>query len=108
MTSILAILPKLTVNGAVNIKASITKPSEESPDAVNGGHRLFTGLGKWTSLAALGVAKHLISLGLAEWRRKDSEYQHQKYRYLALTPFGREVAAYLHAFGEDLPEGLRG
>lgn len=105
--SILAILPKLTLNGAINLRASITDPSAQNPDAVNGGHRLFTGMGKWTSLAARGVANHLICLGLAEWRRKDGECQHENYRYLALTPFGRNVAVYLHSFGKDFPEGLR-
>lgn len=90
------IVAKLTINGAINLRASINRPHDEVPDLVNSGHRLFTGLGKWTYIAALGVRRHLVALGLAEERYIDWNKDGRGWKSLCMTPLGRSVAEYLH------------
>lgn len=82
-----AICKRLTYNGAVNLRGTIVHPRADCPDALNGGRRLYTGLGKYTALAATGVENHLVTLKLAERREAP---------WLCLTSWGREVAQYLH------------
>lgn len=86
MDDLEALCRRLTYNGAVNLRYTIKRPHPEHPDLVNGGERLYTGLGKYTTLAHIGVENHLIALKLAEWRDKR----------FCVTPLGRQVAQYLH------------
>lgn len=107
MSQIASIAAKLTYNGAVNLVGTIEHPDPDQPDALNGGQRLFTGLGKWTTIAAKGVESHLISLGLIErvwtgtyWHQLREE-RHKNFR-CRITPLGREVATYAKAHWDDL------
>ena len=88
------IAAKLTINGAINLKSTVSDPDPVNPEAVHGKGRTFTGFGKYTSMAARGVENHLISLGLAERR---GPYQHAY-----ITPLGRELAAYVDTNWEAL------
>lgn len=101
------IAARLTYNGAATLRATIENPSAIEPDAIGGRERVFTGLGKWTSLAAQAVRRHLCGLGLAEmvwtgtyWHQNREE--HQKNMRCRITPLGREVAAYLSAHWDEL------
>lgn len=85
---------KLTINGAINLKSTVSDPDPLNPDAIHGKGRTFTGFGKYTSMAATGVENHLIALGLAERRGP--------YKHAYITPLGRELAAYVHANWDDL------
>lgn len=75
------IIRDLTYNMAVTLRNS-----HEFPDQgrVTGKRRIYTGLGKWTYIAALGVYRGLVKRGLAY---PDG---HEKDGYL--TPIGLEVA----------------
>ena len=86
MNDLAILCQRLTYNGASNLRGTIQHPHAEYPDWVNGERRLYTGLGKWTYLAATGVENHLLALKLAERRDKS----------LCITPLGRQVAEYLH------------
>lgn len=86
MDELATLCRRLTYNGASNLRRTIERPHAEHPDAVNGGERLYTGLGKYTTLAHIGVENHLMALNLAEWRDK----------WFCVTPLGRQVAQYLH------------
>lgn len=106
--SIADILARLTYNGAENLRATAERPSPEDPDRVNGGERIYTGTGKWTHIAAVGVERHLISMGLAHIVR---DYPNGPYstpfEYLNVTPLGREVASHVAAHWESLRGGFR-
>lgn len=80
-----AVLAKLTENGAITLKRTIDAPMDRFPDLAGGQLGVYTGPGKWTTLAAIGVEKHLCSLGLASMRAGQ----------LLLTPDGRHVAEYV-------------
>lgn len=99
------IVAKLTYNGASNLKGTLQDPSLNYPLSINGNQRIFTGLGKWTHIAALGVERHLISLGLAELVKVDVNGSYSTpFEMLYITPLGREVAQYLI----DNEDALRG
>lgn len=85
---------KLTWNGAYNLRHTVTDPCPLNPDNVCGKGRIFTGLGKWTTLAAIGVENNIIRVGAAERR---GEFDHAY-----ITPLGRELAAYIHAHWDEL------
>lgn len=91
------IVAKLTYNGASNLAGTIEHPDPTYPLSVNGHHRLYTGSGKWTHLAALGVERHLTSLGLAETVIVKPTKWDQGSEMFYITPLGREVAEYLVA-----------
>lgn len=93
-----ALAAKLTINGAINLHSTITDPCPLNPDAIHGKGTIFTGLGKWTTLAAIGVERHLVSIGAAEWHMRSDG----RTRVVRITPLGRELAAYLAAHWEDL------
>lgn len=88
------IAAKLTLNAAINLRYSVINPDPLNPDSVHGKGRIYTGTGKWTTLAAIGVENNMVSLGLAE-RRGPWDHAY-------ITPLGREVAAYLNEHWEDL------
>src|SRR3954469_19343110 len=94
-----ALCRRLTYNGAANLKGTIERPHARFPDLFNGGDRLWTGMGKWTTLAAIGVENHLLAKGMAERRslpwHGDWRDTHSG-KSLCLTPLGRIVAQYLH------------
>lgn len=102
------IAAKLTINGALNLRSTVTEPCPSNPDAVHGrGGRIFTGLGKWTTIAAIGVENHLLQLGLAEkvWTGTYWHHLHEekhKNMVCRITPLGREVAAYITAHWDEL------
>jgi hypothetical protein len=81
------ILAKLTENGAITLRRTVEFPMDRFPDLAGGQLGVYTGPGKWTTLAAIGVEKHLCSLGLASMRAGQ----------VLLTPEGRQVAEYVAA-----------
>ena len=102
----------LTYNGAVTLRATVENPSTIDPDAIGGRERIFTGLGKWTSIAAQAIRRHLCKLGLSEmvwtgtyWHPYREE-RHKNMR-CRITPLGREVAAYITANWDDLLPNFR-
>lgn len=103
---IASILKRLTLNGARNLKGTLEHPSADYPDAINGNRRIDTGSGKWTHIASLGVEANLRSLKLVEDREIDLG-NYQTWTMIAITPLGREVAAYLIAHWDDLYADLR-
>lgn len=98
------ILRALTWNAAWNLKETVTGPHERFPDLLNGGRRISTGLGKWTSLAAGGVESNLRKHGLVEprWLPWNGPDRHQGWESLCLTPLGREIAAHVDAHWDTL------
>lgn len=88
------IAAKLTLNAAINLRYAVTNPCPLNPESVHGKGTIYTGPGKWTSLAATGVENNMISLGLAERR--------PPWSHSYITPLGREVAAYIHAHWDEL------
>lgn len=98
------ILRGLTWNAAWNLKETITGPHERFPDLLNGGRRISTGLGKWTSLAASGVESNLLKHGLVEprWLPWNGPGRHQGWESLCLTPLGREIATHVDAHWDTL------
>ncbi len=98
-----ALCRKLTYNGAENLRGTILDPHEQFPDLLNGGRPLYTGRGKWTTLAGIGVENHLKSLGLAEdrllpWDGRDGPESES----FCLTPLGKELAQYLDEHWSEL------
>lgn len=109
-----AALKRLTVNGAYNLVGTLEHPHDRFPDLLNGGKRLSTGLGKYTTLSAIGVSKSLRSIGLIEdrylpWNGPDDGWVKNGRDSECLTPLGREVAQLLHddwdRYAADLREG---
>lgn len=106
------ILEKLTYNGAVAVRNTIRDPHPDIPRLINGTHgRLFTGLGKWTSLSARGVRNNIRACGLLEefdaqpvWRPGPNE---EPWMVHVLTDLGMEVGQYLHEHWEDVFPTLR-
>lgn len=96
---IAALLSRLTYNAAVNLAHSVADPCPLNPDNIHGKGRIYTGMGKWTTLAAIGVENNAISLGLAERRGQ--------FAFAYITPLGREVAAYLAAHWDEVEHLLR-
>ena len=96
---IAAILPRLTVNAAINLRHAATDPSPLNPDNTHGKGRTFTGMGKYTTLAVIGVENNMISLGLAE-RRPPWDWAY-------ITPLGREVSRYLADHWDEVVHLLR-
>lgn len=85
--SLAPIAAKLTLNAAINLRNSAANPCPSNPESVHGTGCIYTGPGKWTHIAAIGVENSLIRLGLAE-RRPPHDWAY-------ITPLGREVAAYV-------------
>ena len=96
------IIAKITYNAAVTLKNTIESPSPLG-DFLGGTERIFTGLGKWTSLAAGGVANCCIVNGLAEERPHKPGGSLCTY----ITPLGREVAQHLIDHWDDVRSKLR-
>jgi len=71
--------PKLTYNAAVTLRDCFG-------DNAHLNSTIYTGLGKWTTLAAIGVSNTLVALGLAT----DGE----GCRFIA-TPLGMRLRAWL-------------
>jgi hypothetical protein len=96
------IVAKITYNAAITLKSSIESPSPHG-DFLGGSQRIFTGLGKWTCLAAGGVANCCIANGLAE------ERPHKPGGTLCtyITPLGKEVAQYLIDHWDDAKKIVR-
>lgn len=88
------IAAKLTLNAAINLANTVKNPCPLNPENLHGKGRIFTGLGKWTTLAAIGVENNLIALGLGVRR--------PPYNYAYITPLGKELAAYIHANWDNL------
>jgi hypothetical protein len=104
---VMAAIAKLTYNGAANLVGTLEHPCERFPDLLNGEHRLFTGLGKYTTLSAMGVTNHLRKLGLIEdrylpWNGPDNGPIKHGWESPCLTPLGREVAEYAKANWDDI------
>lgn len=91
------IAAKLTWNAAYNLRGTVANPCPNNPNAIHGKGRVHTGLGKWTTLAAIGVENNIKSLGLGEDVLMDWGGYH-----VHITPLGREMAAYLNAHWDDL------
>lgn len=88
------IAAKLTLNAAINLRHSVESPCPLNPESWHGTGRIYTGLGKWTTLSVIGIENNIISLGLAE-RRPPWDWAY-------LTPLGREVAQYVRDHWESL------
>lgn len=88
------IAAKLTINAAINLRYSVSDPCPLNPESIHGKGRIFTGLGKWTTLAARGVENNMVALGIAE--------RHPPYDHALITPLGREVAQYVHDHWDEL------
>lgn len=106
---ILAILKRLTWNGAYNLRRTITNPHARFPDLLNGGERITTGLGKWTHIAMLGVLRNLTSLELIEerwipWNGPDTD---KSWKCDCLTPLGRHIAEHVHDHWGDIAHKFR-
>lgn len=104
---VLSAIAKLTYNGAANLVGTLEHPCERFPDLLNGERRLFTGLGKYTTLSAIGVTNHLKKLGLVEerylpWNGPDSPLQKNGWESPCLTELGRQVAEYAKANWDDI------
>jgi hypothetical protein len=105
--NVMAAIAKLTYNGAANLVGTLEHPSARFPDLLNGDRRLYTGLGKYTTLSAMGVTNHLKKLGLIEdrylpWNGPDSGPIKNGWESPCLTPLGREVAEYAKANWDDI------
>jgi hypothetical protein len=90
------IVGRLTWNGAYNLMRTITNPHGQFPDLLAGGDRLYTGLGKWTTIAATGVENHLKALGLIAPRMLPWNGIDRGWESLCLTPLGQRVASHVH------------
>lgn len=88
------ILRKLTVNAGITLKHQ-KQPTVGEP--LSG--RVFTGLGKFTSLAADGVISNMRVNGLV--------IEVGPHRTARLTPLGVQVALYLMAHWDDVSHLLR-
>ena len=106
------IVVRLTYNGAVNLRETVENPCDLAPDNVHGRCRMYTGPGKYTSLAARAVERHLCALGLAEmawdgsyWH--DARQEDQRNMRCQITPLGREVAAYVASHWDELSTALQ-
>jgi hypothetical protein len=95
-----AVVAKLTTNGAITLWSSIQHPRDDDQCG-----RMFTGAGKWTTLASIGVENHLRKLKLIEDREVKDDYRTRTYR--VWSPLGREVAKYLFDHWEDLTGTFR-
>jgi len=100
------VVARLTYNGAYALRRTVEKPHPDIPRLLNGGERLYTGNGKWTTIAAIGVENHLRSLGLTEefdaqpvWR--PGRYEHP-WMVDVVTDLGMEVAHYVRDHWRDL------
>lgn len=100
-----ALASRLTVNAAINLRRAHTHPCAINPEGWHGEGRTFTGLGKWTTLAAIGVENCVKALGLAEERRE--RHGQKCHPWCAITPLGREMAAYLDANWDSLRDKFR-
>jgi hypothetical protein len=104
---ITAVIAKLTYNGAANLVGTLEHPNEKFPDVLNGTRRIYTGLGKYTTLSAIGVTNHLKKLGLIEerylpWNGPDNGPIKNGWETPCLTGLGREVAEYAKSNWDDL------
>lgn len=106
-----AIIAKVSYNGAVNLMATLEEPGSYHPGQLAGDKRIFTGLGKWTYIAALGVFNGLEALGLVtEEPNGEFDYDRLSSRAYArstdvITPLGRRVAARLLELRQQNPVG---
>jgi hypothetical protein len=82
-----AIVGRLTYNGAVNLRGFVEDNDPVNPDMPKGRGHFYTGSGKYTTLAAIGVENHLVKHGLA--------VRTGAYGHLEITPLGRQVAAHV-------------
>ena len=98
------IIARLTYNGATNLVGTLRHPDPDYPDMINGRQRIYTGFGKWTTIAAQGVENHLIALGLAEPKKVGED---RLFEILCITPLGREVAEYVDHAWDDVAPNLR-
>lgn len=97
---IASVVAKLTYNGAANLVGTLAHPNERFPDLINGKRRIYTGLGKYTHLSAMGVLNHLRKLELIEdrylpWNGPDNGPIKNGWESPCLTALGREVAEYV-------------
>lgn len=107
-TDLIALIPRLRYNGAANLRHAHEHPGKLNPDSINGDERIFTGLGKWTTLAAIGVENHLVSLGLAEkvTRGTTNTARRDNWRTI-VTPLGRRMGRYLSEHWKDITPQLK-
>lgn len=104
-----AIVKTLTYNGAANLYYTVTKEDSIYPDSLGPEGRIFTGLGKWTTLGAMGVFFGLRAKGLAEERIHGFNtpgYRSCPYTGYYVTPLGRRVGEYIrdHWWDERMSE----
>src|SRR3546814_9936195 len=69
--AIRSIVASLTYNMAATLRATIDTPCPRLPDSLGGSGRIYTGLGKYTVLAARGVFNGLRKRKLAESRSEE-------------------------------------
>lgn len=85
---------RLTINAAINLRAWFKEPGREDRIKPWGPGRIFTGLGKYTTLAAIGVENNMIAVGAAE--------KHGEFGFVRITDTGRTLAEYIHCHWEEL------
>ncbi|WP_333702923.1 hypothetical protein [Sphingobium yanoikuyae] len=106
------VLKKLTYNGALAVRHTVEFPHPDIPRLLNGScSRIHTGLGKWTTIAAIGVENNIRASGLIEefdagpiWRPGQWE---RPWIVNVLNDLGMEVAHYLLAHWDEAHFDLR-
>lgn len=91
--NIAAITAQLTRNAAINLRRAAERGLLDQQTG-----RLYTGPGKWTTLAAIGIENHLKKLGLIEFQHLNGRPNMVRH----WSPLGREVAQFVHEHWEEL------
>lgn len=94
-----AIARRLTINGAITLHHSFRDLRKGEQPQVG---RVFTGNGKWTTLAAIGVENSLISLGLTEMQKLYPDDPWDKTEILCWSRLGLEVGHYITTHWNEL------
>lgn len=94
-----AIARRLTINGAISLRYSISDLKKGDRPYVG---RVHTGNGKWTTLAAIGVENNLSSLGLTELQKLHPDEPYNKDHVLCWSRLGLEVGHYITTHWDEL------
>lgn len=98
---VVAVVRTLSFNMAMTLRATVDQPNPHDPDSLGGKGRIYTGLGKYTTVAARGVFMGLRKRGLAVSRPHDPQRPEIGESYL-ITAKGRRVAEYVRDHWRNL------
>lgn len=90
------IIQGLTYNMAVTLRAAHQDPCPWDATVLTGNKRIYTGLGKWTTIAAIGVYRGLEKRGLVHPDGSALDGH--------MTPLGMEVAEHI---SREWPQGAK-